>query len=273
MANEEIGRSCNDPGCPNRGMLAVDTNYIFYLVEGTIRMVRSQNPGVTQLDDQADLIARELDANLLIVEGCCALDGKLRTSDRMLFEEMLVVEPQELGLLELPRFSAAQQQRIFQAVRDHLRDARVFEEATVDRLRDLVPNLDVRPDDIDATLILLACELARDNAGSIILSNDPDLEDALMELEKIGNASIGDIALPIQAITSRNYFSFIIRLHDCCSLPSHRYEPLAEAYNALLVTRIPQIGRREVQRRETQRLQLFFTLNTESVRLKSQGGA
>lgn len=270
MTGAHALRSCNDPYCPNRGMLAADTNYIFYIVEGTIRMVRSQNPGMAQLDDQADLIAQELDTNLSIIEGCCAVDGRLRTSDRILFEEMLAIEPRRNGLLELSRFSANQQQRIFRVVRNHLRDAPVYERDTVRELRMLVDNRDLRPDDIDATLILVACELARENGNSVLLSSDPDLTDALTELDKIEDAQIGGLVLPTERITRREYFPFITRLHDCCSLSSERYDPLADAYNALLTTRVARLERPEVRRREEQRLQSVFRLHTVSVRLKAQ---
>ena len=103
---------CPKPDCPNRGMLTVDANFIFYLVEGAIRYAQTSYPDLTNAD-RLPHILEELDGYLGIIKRCCSLDGTLYISD-LVFDEVSLNNRREIdrkGLVELKKYSNAERKQ------------------------------------------------------------------------------------------------------------------------------------------------------------------
>lgn len=258
-------RLCTDPDCPNRGFLALDANFIFYLIEGTIRSVQQRCPELRTNANRLDRIIDELDINLRIIENCCCVDGVLHISDRMLHDEVLAVDPRSQNLVELSKYNEVERRSILRVLRNHFIEPTIVQENEVNDLRGIFHNPNDRPDDIDATLIVAACHLSIGNRRTLILTSDPDFSKPVRSLMHRGTVILGENELPTESLINMDYFSFIQRLHDCCCLPTDRYKPLAEIFHAALVIRLPKIRRSAVEKRDTQRLLKVWAIHTESI--------
>ena len=268
--------TCPNPDCPNRGILTLDANTLFFLIEGTIRYVQDQYSDLTTNASRVPRILEEFDGYLGIIKGCCSLDGTLYISDRV-FNEVSLDDRREIdrkGLIELKKYNNAQRGQILQVLQDHFPQPTVVSEQEIQSLRALFPNPEIRPHDRDASLMVVACDLATGGQPTIVLTSDPDFIAPIRWLMQQGVVTLGTgHTFPTDRILSRTYFHFLLRLHDCCSLASDRYNPLVEAYFSAQVQRLRRLRRNNVVKRITDELQEMWKIHTKSVQYKVAGAS
>lgn len=254
----------------SRGILTLDANSIFYVVEGAIGYAQALYPDLTNAG-RLPHILEELDTYLETIKSCCSLDGTLHISDQV-FDEVSLDDRREIvrkGLIQLKKYNEAERRQMLQVLRDHFPRPSVVPEREIQELCDLYPNLDIRPHDRDASLIVVACHLAARGQNTVVLTSDPDFIEPIKRLMHQGPVILGGETFPTNKIIYRDYFRFLLRLHDGCSLPTARYEPLATAYYAALVTRLPKLEKQEVINRDRKTLMEVWKIHSESIRLKA----
>ena len=261
---------CQRPDCPNRGLLVVDANFVFFLVEGAIEYAQSAYPELTNTDRLPHIIAT-LDRLLGTFERCCSLDGELHISN-MVFDELALADRKEInrmGLTKLKKFSNAERVQMLQVLRQHFPQPQVVSEMEVHVMRGYFQNQSVRPKDRDAALMVVVCRLATAGNPTLALSDDPDFKEPVFWLMQQESLRIGDeLRFSPNRIMHRDYPGFIRRLHDCCLLSPADYGALAAAYHASLVVRLPGLKKQVVAKRDSDKLVRLFAIHTESVRLK-----
>jgi len=266
-------RTCPNSGCPNRGMLAIDANCILFLVEGAIKHAQTVYPDLTNAA-RLPHILEELDGYLGTFRRCCSLDQTLYISNRV-FDEVSLDDRREIarkGLIELKKYSNTERRDIFQVLRNHFPQPTIVPDREIRALRGLFHNQDICPFDRDASLMVVVCHLATNELPTIVLTDDPDFIAPIKWLMRQESVIIGEeLTFTTNRIMYRDYLGFLWRLHDCCSLPTARYEPLANAYHTALVTRLPKLKRQEVLQRDMERLRKIWAIHTESIRLKGTG--
>ncbi len=259
-------RVCPNPSCPNRGILTLDANSLFFLVEGTIRYVQGQYPDLITNASRLPRILEELDSYLRTIEGCCSLDGALHISDLVFYEEVLEVDSKEL--IELKKYNSAQRGQILQVLREHFPQPRVVSLQEIQSLRALFPNPEIRPHDRDASLMVVACHLAVNERPVVVLTSDPDFTTPIKVLMRQGSVTLGEeCTFPTSQIMYRHYFHFMRCLHDCCNLPSERYEVLGNTYIAAQLQRLPSL-RKDVMRRVISEVQEVQAIHVKAVQYK-----
>ncbi len=262
---------CPKPDCPNRGMLTVDANFIFYLVEGAIRYAQTSYPDLTNAD-RLPHILEELDGYLGIIKRCCSLDGTLYISD-LVFDEVSLNNRREIdrkGLVELKKYSNAERRQIFQALRNHFPQPRIVSEQKIQALRGLFPNPEICPHDRDASLMVVVCDLAACGQPTIVLTSDPDFVAPIRWLVRQGVATLGGgHTFPTSQIQNRHYFHFLLSLHDCCNLDTNKYNPLAEVYFNAQIQRSEQLRSGSVFRRIMNELQEIWKIHSASLQHKN----
>jgi len=269
-------RTCPNSNCANRGILTLDANSLFFLIEGTIRYVQGQYLDLTTNTSRVPCILEELDSYLGIIKGCCSLDGTLYISD-WVFNEVSLDDRREIirkGLIELKKYSNAQRGQMLQVLRSHFPRPTVVSEQEIRAMRGLFPNPEICPHDRDASLIIVACGLATCGQPTIVLTSDPDFAAPIKWLVRQSVVTLSEgHTFPTDRILNRTYFHFLLRLHDCCGLASDRYKPLAEAYFNAQVQRLPRLRRNNVVKRITDELQEMWKIHTKSVQYKVAGAS
>lgn len=259
-------KTCTNSGCPNRGILTLDANSLFFLIEGTIRYVQGQYPGLTTNASRLPRILEELDSYLRTIEGCCSLDGALHVSDLVFYEEVLEVDRKEL--IELKKYNSAQRGQILQVLREHFPQPRVVSQQEIQSLCALFPNPEICPHDKDASLIVVACDLATSGQPTIVLTSDPDFIAPIRWLMQQGVVTLGtEHTFPTNQIMDRHYFHFVRCLHDCCNLPTARYEALGNTYIAAQLQRLPNL-KKNVMRRVISEVQEVQAIHVKAVQYK-----
>jgi hypothetical protein len=264
--------TCPNPDCPNRGILTLDANTLFFLIEGTISYVQNQYPDLTTKASRLPRILEELDRYLGVIKGRCSLDGDLHISDRVLHEEVLVVDPRAKDLAMLKNYRNVEREQILGVVRDHFPQPTIVPDREIRALRGLFDNPDIRPDDRDASLIVVVCHLATNGLPTIVLTDDPDFVAPIKWLMRQESVILGEqLTFATNRIMYRDYFGFLWQLHDCCSLPTPRYKPLATAYYNALLKRLPDLTNPEVRNRDMERLRKAWSIHTDSIQFKAAG--
>ncbi len=265
--------TCPNPDCPNRGILTLDANSIFYLVEGAIGYAQALYPDLTNVG-RLPHILEELNSYLETIKSCCSLDGTLHISDQV-FDEVSLDDRREIvrkGLIQLKKYNEAERRQMLQVLRNHFPQPRVVSEQEIRAMRGLFPNPEICPHDRDASLIVVACDLAASGQPTIVLTSDPDFIAPIRWLMQQGVVTLsGGHTFPTDRILNRRYFHFLLRLHDCCNLTSDKYKPLAEVYFNAQVQRLPGLRRNDVGRRVTNELQEMWKIHTRSVQYKVAG--
>lgn len=261
--------TCPNQDCPNRGILTLDANSIFYLVEGAIGYVQTLYPDLTN-SGRLPHILSQLDSLLGSIRGCCSLDGSLYISDQV-FNEVSLDDRQEInrkGLIELRKYNNAQRRQMLQVLQSHFPQPRVVPDQEIQALRGLFHNPEVRPHDRDASLIAVACHLAANGEPVVVLTSDPDFTIPLSWLIRQGSVILGEgDSLPTSRIIHRHYFNFVRRWHDCCNLPSEAYEILGNTYFSAQLQRLPNL-RTGVMRRIVGELRELQAIHTKAVQYK-----
>ena len=264
-------RTCPNPSCPNRGVLVLDTNFLLFLIEGTIRYVRDYYPDLTTKASRLEHVLDELAHHLSIIRDCCSLDGNLHISNRVLYEEVLVVDPRAKDLAQLKSYRNGERARILRVVCNHFPQPSIVPDREIQALRSQFTNPNIRPEDRDASLMIVACHLATSGQPTIVLTNDPDFVDPIKLLMHQGSVGLGEETFPTNLIIYRDYSKFLLRLHDCCGLPTTRYKPLAIAYLLALYKRSPNLERQEVRRRDEESFEKGLKILADSIEFKSAG--
>lgn len=260
---------CPFEDCPNRGFLALDANFLFYIIEGTIKYVQDSYPDLTTHSDRVETILLELRNILGLISNCCSSGEQLHISDRILNEEVLSVIPEDKDLIQLSRYTHAQRSRILRAVREFLPNPIVVNDIEVEDLRNVFQDPDINPDEYDATLIISACRLSNSESRAIIITSDPDFSDPITILMQLEEVILGGNTYQTTNLSSRDFFRFLIQIHDCCTLSSDRYSPLIEAFFGAHLRRLPRLNHDNVHTRTIGELDSFFQINNESLRLKN----
>lgn len=257
---------CPKPDCPNRGILTLDANTLFFLIEGTIRYVQDQYPDLATKASRLPRILEELDSYLKTIEGCCSLDGALHISDLVFYEEVLDVDSKKL--IELKKYNSVQREQILRVLREHFPQPRIVSRQEIQSLCGLFPNPEICPHDRDASLIVVACDLAASGQPTIVLTSDPDFIAPIRWLMQQGVVTLGEgCVFSTDQIMDRRYFHFVRCLHDCCNLPTARYEALGNTYIAAQLQRLPDL-RKDVMSRNISELQKVQLLHTKAVQHK-----
>lgn len=259
-------RTCPNSSCPNRGILTLDANSILYLAEGAIRHARTLYPDLTNAG-RLPHVSEELDSCLKTIEGCCSLDGALHVSDLVFYEEVLDVESK--GLIELKKYSSTQRRQILQVLQEHFPQPRVTSEHEIQALCSLFNDPSIRPLDRDASLIVVACQLAMNEKPVIVLTSDPDFTVPLNLLMRQGSVTLGGGTFSTSWIMHRHYFHFIRRLHECCNLSSEVYRVLGDTYLDTQLLRLEgDLKKKTVGRRILSEVRQLLTIHTKAIQYK-----
>lgn len=232
--------------------------------EGAIKYVQEQYPDLKTNARRLPRILEELDRFLKGIENSCSLDGALHISDLVFYEEVLEVDNKEL--LELNKYSRVERGQILQVLREHLPQPRVVSPQEIQSLRALF-NPRIRPDDRDASLIVVACHLAANAEPVVVLTSDPDFTDPVKSLVRRRSVTLGRFTFPTNQIMHRHYFSFMRKFHDCCNLPSEIYEVLGNTYLGAQLQRLPNL-RKDVMKRVVGELQELQIIHAKAVQYK-----
>ena len=266
-------RSCPHPNCPNGGILVVDANSIFFLVEGAIAYTETLCPKLTN-SERLPYILEDLDGYLDTVKRSCGLDGNLHISEPV-FGEVSLDNRREIerkDLSQLRKYSNAQRRQMLRVLQNHFPEPRVTSDDEVRAVCNLFSDAATRPFDRDASLIVTALHLAANEDPVVVITSDPDFTTPLNLLMESGTVTLGGgRSYPTSRIMGRHYFHFIRRLHDCCNLPSDVYEVLGNTYILAQVQRLPTL-RTAVAKRVTTELQELLGIHTTAVQYKCAVG-
>lgn len=246
----------------------MDANFLLCLIEGTIRYVQDQFPNLITNANRLPQIIQELETNLMIIKDCCSLDGDLKISSQVLFEEVIEVDPRQKGLEQLRKYNNRSLTEIMQIVRSNFPNHNLVSEQEIQDIRELFNDPNVRPADRDASLIVLACQLGLNDQKPIVLTSDPDFHSPIKYLMAQNTISLSGNNYPTNQLLYRNYFSFLIRMHDCCNLDTQRYTSFAVQYYNGLVNRIPDLRRENVIKRTLMDLSEMWDIHTTSILYK-----
>lgn len=263
-------QGCPNPDCPNRGMLTLDANTVFFLVEGAIRRCQVSHPALTNAG-RLPCILEELDRYLETIKRCCSLDGTLHISDQV-FGEVSLNDRREIvrmGLKELIKYNSSERRQILQVLRRHFPQPPVASEHEIRALRELCLNPDVRLHDRDASLMVVAFHLAGNGESVVVVTSDPDFVKPIRWLVRQGVVTLEEgYAIPTERILNRHYFNFLRRLHDCCNLGTDVYNTLAETYFNAQVERATRLRRDDVFQRVMGELQEIWKVHSVSLQYK-----
>lgn len=265
----EVRRQCHIPNCSNRGFLAVDTNFILFMIEGVIEYVLDNFEELHTRAEQVEQIVTELDTTFRIIETCCALDENLHTSSAILREEILVIDPETRQMVGLKRYTHQQRDEIFRVVRQHLTNEFFVDEEMLGEHMAVYENPRVRPHGRDATLLIAALQLAKENEPTIILTRDPDFVQALRVLLDLQSVRINNEDIQTDKILKRGFFEFTTRIHQSCSLPTNRYKALIAGFQGMVAARIPDLDKDKVKIKELAQLRILWKAGADSIEQKA----
>lgn len=192
-------------------------------------------PGVKIWDRRVSIIIQELREHLHTLARC-ALDGQLYTSERILNEELDIVRPcasveKWLPGSPLGRLHKRHMQRIQQVLRQYLNPILVSDEVKNSfRLRF---SKSIRPRDRDATLLVVACELADSGRRTLILAHDHDYEEPVKKLRRNEAVVLVDERqLSTTTLERWPYENLLLTLHESCCMERERFRELGYGFIA-----------------------------------------
>ena len=252
-------------------MLVLDTNFLFILIEGIIRYVQELNPELATKANRLPCIIQEIDKVITIIRGCCSLDGNIYISNRVLYDEVMVVDPRARGLIEFSKYNNNNRREILRVLQNHMPEPRIIPELEVKGLQHLFANPNICPKDRDASLMVLSLHLGSEGMPSLVLTEDPDFKKPFRQLIRKGAITLEGTEFPTSRTIDRSYFSFLDKLHRCCGLTSEQYTHITQAYLLALYNRSAEIKRQKVGVRNDQLVANALKIFTTSINLKSAG--
>lgn len=186
----------------------------------------------------------------------CALEGQLYISESVLYEELdLVRLPRSVKrwLRGTPLASLHKNhlRSIQQLLHRYLTPRPVSNEVKNSFRQRFSPS--IRPKDRDATLLVVACELAASGRRTLILAHNHDYEEPVKKLRKDGEILLADgRLLPIADLERWPYENVLLTLHESCCIERERFRALGygfiipEENRAILDKRLPLVKKKNI---------------------------
>jgi len=245
-----IVAGCPRPGCINRGILVLDADSMFFLLNGTVLFVCETYPELREWDKRLPVIVEVL-AGLLCIFRRCALDGDLYISGRILYEELDLVAPSQSVEKWLPgshlnKLDKGHLRQLQQVIRGSLNPYHADDEVK-NAVRKALGR-EVWPTDRDASNLVAGCELAQSGERTLVVAHDHGYEEPIKKLRLKKNLILeSGRELSTTHLQRRPYENFLLNMHASCCLDSDRFRALSSGFYEAQIKRLGETENRRIK--------------------------